>query len=130
MGTSAIKERPLASLLQYGPVILQNPLSREEFVVLANQFPELRLEREANGKVIVMSPVKKGSGRRESGVIFFVYRWYFQNRKGEVYSSSTGIELPDGAIKSPDCAWISDERLAGLPENADEDFLQAIRFCA
>lgn len=126
MGTSATKEPPLAALLHYGPVVLQNPLSREEFVALAGQFPELRMEREADGKVTVMSPVKKGSGRRESGVIFFVFLWYYQNRKGEVYSSSTGIELPDGAIKSPDCAWVSDERLAELPGDADEDFLRAI----
>lgn len=126
MGTSVTKERPLTALLQYGPVVLQNPLSREEFIALAGQFPELRMEREADGKVTVMSPVKKGSGRRESGVIFFVFLWYYQNRKGEVYSSSTGIELPDGAVKSPDCAWVSDERLAGLPEDADENFLQVM----
>lgn len=126
MGTSVTKERPLTALLQYGPVVLQNPLSREEFIALAGQFPELRMEREADGKVTVMSPVKKGSGRRESGVIFFVFLWYYQNRKGEVYSSSTGIELPNGAVKSPDCAWVSDERLAGLPEDADENFLQVM----
>ena len=59
-------------------------------------------------------------------MIFFVFLWYYQNRKGEVYSSSTGIELPDGAVKSPDCAWVSDERLAGLPEDADENFLQVM----
>lgn len=126
MGNSAIQEQPLTALLQYGPVILQNPLSREEFIALVSEFPDLLMEREANGKVTVMSPVKKGSGRRESGVIFFVFLWYYQNRKGEVYSSSTGIELPDGAVKSPDCAWVSDERLAELPEGADEDFLQVM----
>lgn len=123
MSTIASIDNPIAELLKYGPVILQNPLSREEFLALAARFPELRMEREADGKVIIMTPVKKGSGKRESGIIFFVYLWYYQHRKGEVYSPSTGIELPSGAIKSPDCAWISDERLARLPENADEEFV-------
>ena len=107
-------------------MVLQNPLSKEEFIALSARFPDLRMEREADGKITVMTPVKKGSGKRESGVIFFVYLWYYQNRKGEVFSSSTGIELPNGAIKSPDCAWISDERLGTLADNADEDFLKVV----
>lgn len=114
----------IMAFLQYGPVLLEHHLSLEEFKVLCNQFPELLMEREANGKVTIMSPVKKGSGRRESYVNTLVGYWALQHQLGESFSPSTGIELPTGAVKSPDCAWVSDERLATLDEDSDEQFLK------
>ena len=126
MSAVGVKDNLLLEFFKYGPVVLQNSLTREEFIDLSTRFPDLRMEREADGRVIVMTPVKKGSGKKESSVIFFVYLWYFRHRKGEVFSSSTGIELPDGSIKSPDCAWVSEDRLAGQPADADEDFLKVM----
>lgn len=124
--TGSIKDSPLSELLSFGPVILQNPMTREEFIALASRFPDLRMERDPDGKVMVMTPVKKGPGKRESILITIIGMWALQNKNGEVYSSATGIELPSGAIKSPDCAWVSSERLTGLPATADEEFLKVI----
>ncbi|MFQ5447500.1 MAG: Uma2 family endonuclease [Saprospiraceae bacterium] len=118
---------PLLEILETGGrITLEKTLSKEEFTALSARFPDLKMEREANGKTNVMSPVKKGSGKRESILLILVGMWALKSKMGEVYSPSTGIELPDGSIKSPDCAWVSDERLATLPENADEDFLCVI----
>lgn len=123
--TVAIKDQ-LNDFLQFSPVILQRKLTKEEFIELSSRFPQLQMERESNGKVIVMSPVKKGSGKIESLLITFIGMWVLKTRLGESYSSSTGIELSDGAVKSPDCSWISEGRLALLPDNADDKFLQAM----
>lgn len=84
------------------------------------------MEREANGKINIMSPVKRGSGERESLVIFYVHLWKYKTGKGKVYSSAVGIEFSDGSIKSPDCAWVSDEQLTASTETDDEDFLRII----
>ncbi len=93
---------------------------------MSDRFPEWQMEREKSGKTIIMTPVKKGSGKRESLILVYVGMWALQNGKGEVFSPSTGIELPDGSIRCPDCAWVSDERLAALPTDSDEDFLKAV----
>ena len=113
-------------LARYGPLTFNNTFSIEEFVNLAERFPDLRMERSKNGKVTCMCPVKKGSGSRESIIVAYVTMWALENDLGEAYSPSVGILLPTGAIKSPDASWISNERLSQLEENADEEFLKAV----
>lgn len=114
-------------LADFGPLILDRPLSKEAFMDLSNRFPELQIEREKDGKVIIMSPVKPGSGNRESIVITYLGVWWLSTRQGKTFSSSTGIELPDGATKSPDCAWVSAERLEGVaPEELEATYLKIV----
>ncbi|MCB0631695.1 MAG: Uma2 family endonuclease [Saprospiraceae bacterium] len=93
---------------------------------MAETFPDLQLERSKNGKVTIMSPVNKGSGKLEAYLITIVGYWVIQNELGESYSSSTGIELPDGAIKSPDCAWVSDQRLLATANQSDDEYLKVV----
>ena len=121
-------ENPLLEVLDAGGgrITLEKPLSKAEFIALSLRFPDLQMEREANGKTNIMSPVKKGSGKRESILTILIGMWALRSKMGEIYSPSTGVEFPDGSIKSPDCAWVSDERLAAFPENDDEDFLRVI----
>jgi Uma2 family endonuclease len=115
--------------LHFGPVELHRPLSREEFVALAERCPDLGLEREKNGAVTVMSPVKRGSSKRESSVIALLYVWndnLNSANAGEVHGSTGGFDLPDGTTKSPDLAWISPERLAAAPQDEEEDFVKIV----
>ncbi len=121
------KEITLEDLaLHYGPVELQRPLSKEEFTALAERYPDLSMEREASGTVTVMSPVKRGSSKRESAMIALLYAWnYKQSNAGEVHGSTGGFDLPNGATKSPDAAWISPERL-GASINDEENFIKIV----
>lgn len=120
------KEITLEDLaLHYGPVELQRPLSKEEFTALAERYPDLSMEREASGTTTVMSPVKKGSGNREFKLGGLFYVWFAQTNLGEFFSPSTGFDLPSGATKSPDIAWVSPERLAANP-GGEEDFVKIV----
>lgn len=120
------KEITLEDLaLHYGPVELQRPLSKEEFRALAERYPDLSMEREASGTVTVMSPVKKGSGNREFKLGGLFYVWFAQTNLGEFFSPSTGFDLPGGATKSPDIAWVSPERLAANT-GGEEDFIKIV----
>ncbi|HRI59589.1 MAG TPA: Uma2 family endonuclease, partial [Saprospiraceae bacterium] len=120
------KEITLEDLaLHYGPVELQRPLSKEEFTALAERYPDLSMERESSGTVTVMSPVKKGSGNREFKLGGLFYVWFAQTNLGEFFSPSTGFDLPSGATKSPDIAWVSPERLAANP-GGEEDFVKIV----
>lgn len=119
-------DNPIMEFIKYGPVTLHTPMSIAEFYTFQANFPELQMEREKNGKVIIMSPVKKGSGKRESLLQVIVGMWALNSGLGEVYSPSTGIELPDASVRSPDLAWVSDEKLANLPDSSDEEFLAIV----
>lgn len=121
-----IEQSFLVELFKYGPILLEQPLSIAEFNNLYAQFPELLMEREANGKVSIMSPVKRGSGRRESVISGYLFMWLNEYEQGEMFSPSTGIELPTGAIKSPDATWVSDERLAAVSQDEEHDYLKAV----
>jgi Uma2 family endonuclease len=110
---------------QYGGFELQRPLTKSEFVALAERHPDLAMEREPDGTTTLMSPVKRGSGKREFKLSGLFFMWHFQTQLGEFFSPSTGFDLPSGAIKSPDVAWISDERLASSPDEEDR-FVQIV----
>jgi len=116
----------LLELVKLSPLTFNRSLTLEEFTLLAERFPNVQMERARNGKVTLMSPVKKGSGSREGVVSGFVIMWALTNDIGEAYSPSVGILLPSGEVRSPDASWVSDERLSQLQEDADEDFLKAV----
>lgn len=111
---------------QFGSVEFQNPLSRETFLTLAEQYPDLTMERDKNGITIIMSPVRKGSAKRESTLQGYLFMWNFQHHLGEVYGPSTGFILPDSAFRQPDAAWISDERIAAAQMVSDEAFISIV----
>jgi len=113
-------------LFRYGSIYLEQPLSISEFSEFSAQFPELLIEREANGLVSINPPLKKGAGRREAVIGVYLFVWLNEHKQGEIFSPSTGIELPTGAIKSPDGAWVSDERLATSLQDEEDDYLKAI----
>lgn len=111
--------------IQYGPVALQKPLNKAAFTALAERYPDLHMEREPDGKITIISPVKRGSGKREAKLYGFLFIWFLKIRLGELHGPSTGFDLPDGSTKSPDAAWISEERLQQVP-NDEEAFVAIV----
>lgn len=125
--TSVISKHPAEEIFWSSPMILDRYFSLDEFREMAERYPDLRMEREQNGKIRIMSPVKAGSGKRENKVGFFLTRWNYEKKLGEVFSPSTGIYLPGGAVKSPDAAWVSNERMKNVsPEEEENDFLRVV----
>lgn len=117
---------PLVELVEVDTVILQNKMSITTFLTFIKKYPNLRIEREKNGKVVIMSPVKFGSGKREIHAGLYLGNWWLaKGEPGEIFSASTGIILKDTSFRSPDCGWISAERLAeNLVEDEDAEFLK------
>ncbi|MEM9929488.1 MAG: Uma2 family endonuclease, partial [Bacteroidota bacterium] len=97
-------------------------LTAEEFATFCAKNPDLVVEREPDGKISIMTPVGYLSGRRESRLIAYLTIWAIENGLGDTASSSTGFTLPNGAVRSPDAVWISDERLDQLTEEELEGF--------
>lgn len=112
--------------VKYGPIEMQRPMSREEFVALAERYPNLAVERDADGTITFMAALKKGSSRRENRLGFLLNLWNETIGHGEVFGPNATYDLPDGATKMPDVSWISNERLPDLSDDDEEAFIQVL----
>jgi len=112
------------TLLIQMPRTLELDVTPEQFEVLAVTNRELRLERTAQGKLIVNPPTGGTTGKRNSKIIYFLNRWIEEEGgHGESFDSSTGFELPNGANRSPDAAWVQQARWNALTPEQQDDFI-------
>lgn len=70
-----------------------------------------------------MAPMGGETGRRNVKLITQLDLWNTQTNLGEVFDSSTGFKLPNGANRSPDTAWIKRERWQTLTPEQREKFV-------
>lgn len=106
--------------LKLEPVI---KLTSEDFFQLCQENSELKLERTAQGELIIMPPTGGETGKRNSSFIAQLWLWNEQTQLGEVFDSSTGFSLPNGADRSPDAAWIEKSRWEALTPSQREKFI-------
>lgn len=127
MDTAVKKKSLLQDIAAEGGFITVKGLDKAAFIRLSGSYPELSLERKPDGNIIVMTPVKGGSGFRENNLSYYLTDWSKKNGLGMVFSPSTGFDLPDGSTRSPDIAWISAERLSDLPaEELENEFIPRV----
>ena len=120
MADSVVHGNAPALLLHLRPAL---ELDQAQFAALARQNPELRLERTAEGDVLIMAPTGGETGRRNAGVTAQLWAWAMADGTGVAFDSSTGFVLPNGAIRSPDAAWVPSARLRALTAEQRERFL-------
>jgi Uma2 family endonuclease len=95
-------------------------LTHEQFRKLCQDNRDIQLELTAQGELIVMPPTGWESGKRNSDLSGQLWYWNQLAKLGTVFDSSTGFKLPNGAVRSPDAAWVKQDRLDALkpdPEN-------------
>ena len=97
-------------------------LSDDQFYQLCQINEDWKLEQTAKGELIIMPPVGAISGNRESEFNADVVIWNRQSKLGKVFSSSTVFTLPNGGNRSPDVAWIANERWESLTIQEKEKF--------
>lgn len=89
-------------------------LTPDQFWALSLTNRDVRLELTAQGKLIVMPPTGWESGKRNANVTTDLGIWNRQAQLGVVFDSSTGFILPNGAVRSPDAAWVKQDRMDAL----------------
>lgn len=109
-----------AITLNLNPVI---KLDSEQFFQLCRENPDLKLERTAQGELVVMSPTGGETGRQNSRLNLQLGLWNERANLGEVFDSSTGFKLPNGADRSPDVAWVERQRWLALTVKQREKFI-------
>lgn len=89
-------------------------LSDEQFYQLCIHNPELAIEQNTQGILIVMPPVGGESGSQEIELGTDLVIWNRRTQLGKVFSSSTIFQLPIGSKRSPDAAWVELSRWQAL----------------
>jgi Uma2 family endonuclease len=98
-------------------------LTREQFYQLCQENPDLQLERNAQGELVIMPPTGGETGRSNVNLILQLASWNEQKQLGEVFDSSTGFTLPNGADRSPDVSWVEKSRWDSLTREQKEKFI-------
>lgn len=97
-------------------------MTEQQFYDFCRTNPDLRIEQNAKGEIIVMPPAFSDTGNRNSRVLGQIFIWSEADGSGEAFDSSSGFTLPDGTIRSPDAAWILSERWNALSPEQQASF--------
>ncbi|MDJ0577726.1 MAG: Uma2 family endonuclease [Xenococcaceae cyanobacterium MO_234.B1] len=98
------------------------PITDELFQQLCTLNPELKLETNSQGELIIMSPTGSETGRRNLDLEGQFWYWNKQRKLGVVFDSSTGFTFPNGAKRSPDVSWITFDRWNSLTLDEKKGF--------
>ena len=109
-----------AVLVHLRPVI---ELTDDQFFELCQTNRDLRIERTAEGDIVVMPPEGGETGYRSMLLGMFLTQWALRDSTGVTFGSSTGFNLPNGATRAPDAAWVERSRLAALTTDQKQTFL-------
>jgi Uma2 family endonuclease len=97
-------------------------ITDDQFYQLCRENPDVKFERNAKGEVIVMSPTGGETGNCNFEISIDFGIWNRQTRLGVGFDSSTCFKLPSGASRSPDIAWIKQERWDALTAEEKQKF--------
>jgi Uma2 family endonuclease len=97
-------------------------LTDEEFYRFCLENKNLRIERNSNLDVIIISPVSSLSGLHSSEIFFQLASWSRKDGRGLVFDSSTGFTLPDRSVLSPDKSWMLVEKWNRLSKEDQDRF--------
>ncbi len=97
-------------------------LDDERFYTLCRANPDVRFERNAKGAIIIVAPTGRDTGIDNSEINADFVIWNRRTQLGKVFASSTGFKLPNGSNRSPDVAWVRQERWDALPPEQRTQF--------
>jgi Uma2 family endonuclease len=98
-------------------------MNDDQFFDFCQANRELRIERTADGDILIMSPTGSRSGSRNAKITMRLGNWAERTGTGIVFDSSSGFRLPNGATRSPDAAWVLKSRLQPFSIAEREKFL-------
>jgi Uma2 family endonuclease len=98
-------------VVQFHPIV---SLTDDQFYDFCQLNKNFHIERNAAGEVIFMPPTGSETDQRNFDLIVELGIWAKQDNTGVGFGSSGGFTLPNGAVRSPDAAWIKKTRWEAL----------------
>ncbi|MEH2256826.1 Uma2 family endonuclease [Nostoc sp.] len=99
-------------VLQLQPAIA---LTEDQFYEFCQLNPDFRIERNAVGELMIMPPTGSETDQHNFDIIVQLGIWTKQDSTGVGFGSSGGFTLPNGAVRSPDAAWIKRDCWEAIP---------------
>ena len=103
-------------------LVPQEPMSDEDLLRFCATNDVLRIEREPNGELLIMSPTGGKTGHLNLRLSRLLDEWAERDGRGVGFDSNTGFTLPDGSMRSADAAWIESSRWNALTEADQQRF--------
>lgn len=110
---------PVPVKLSFDP---EQRLTDKQYLAFCRANPKLRVERTAEGEIVIVPPAGFESSNRNSRVTTQLERWAERDGRGKVSDSSAQFMLPDGSALSPDAAWVSNGALRRLTQQQRKEF--------
>jgi Uma2 family endonuclease len=98
--------------------------SDEDYWAFCLANPDLRVERTAEGEIVIVPPAGGESDNRSAEVVTDLTVWARKDGRGKAFGPSVQFFLPDGSGLSPDAAWVSNESLSRLTKQERKKFLR------
>src|SRR5438552_4130968 len=98
------------------------PMSDAEFYDFCAQNPDLRIERDASGEIIIMPPTGWETSHRNSHLTAQLGAWAKRDGRGRAFDSNAEYLLPNGAARSPDASWVPQSRIDGVGKEEKRRF--------
>ncbi|MEH2065086.1 MAG: Uma2 family endonuclease [Nostoc sp.] len=115
----AIATEIIPMVLQLQPAIA---LTDDQFYEFCQLNGDFRIERNAFGELVIMPPTGSDTDERNFNLVGQLWVWTKQDGTGVGFGSSGGFTLPNGAVRSPDAAWIKGDRWEAIPAELRKKF--------
>ena len=102
------------------------PLTDDLLAQLSSLNSPWHFERTPKGALQIMAPASPDADDIAVDFVTDIKLWERALAGGRTYGSSPGFTMPDGSVREPDAAWISDERLATLPPRGQRPAFPAV----
>jgi Uma2 family endonuclease len=104
----------------------EDRLTDDEYFAFCVANPDLNFERTAQGEIVIVPPPGGESDYRNLSVSTSFNLWARMDGRGKAFGPTVHFLLPDGSARSPDAAWISNERLSHLSKQEKRQFLRVV----
>ena len=118
--TALIDSSFLPIVLDFRDVLKK--INDDEFEDFCRHNPDVEIELTKEGDLVIMPPTGGETGIRNFTLIGNFFNWLEKDKSGVGFDSSTVFKLPSGAKRSPDLAWVKNEKWNALSAEEKKKF--------
>lgn len=104
----------------------EHRLTDDQYFAFCMANSNLRIERTAQGEIVIVPPAGGESDNRSLEVSGQLRDWARKDGRGTAFGSSVEFILSSGAALSPDAAWVSREKIDRLTKEERRKFLRLV----
>jgi len=99
-------------------------MTDDEYYQFCTINPDLRIERTAEGDIVIMPPAGDESSFRNARLAVKLGIWTEEDGRGRAFDATAAFILPSGAARSPDASWILRSRLTAVTRGQRRRFIK------